>query len=393
MKIKSYFSHTVEDAMALARQELGPDAMLLTSRPGPPEARHLGEYEVVFASLTPGGPALGASASAPVGSSPPIALSSDDRLATEVAELKKELESMRRAITRSAFAPSQWLGASPDLSEAYAVLAASEVAPELARDIVHSAELRLGRRPLSPPRPPAPRAPQSLEENAFQRALLEEVESRFVAEPMLGRGEARPRIVALVGPPGSGKTTTLVKLAVNYGLAARRPVLLLSMDTYRVGAAEQLRSYAAILGVGFQVLETVAALAQAIEENRGKELIFLDTPGLGFGDLENSRGLAHFLATRPDIDVQLVLSSSMKSADLTRVVDAFEILRPQRLLFTRLDETGSYGPILNEAARTGKPLSFFATGQRIPEDLEAVSRSRLAELILAGPCCRARAAA
>jgi flagellar biosynthesis protein FlhF len=109
--------------------------------------------------------------------------------------------------------------------------------------------------------------------------------------------------------------------------------------------------------------------------------------------MEDSGGLAHFLATRSDIDAQLVLSSSMKSADLTRVVDSFEVLRPQRLLFTKLDETGSYGPILNEAVRTSKPLSFFATGQRIPEDLEAVSRSRLAELILAGQCGGARSAA
>ena len=85
---------------------------------------------------------------------------------------------------------------------------------------------------------------------------------------------------------------------MNYGLAGRRPVLLLSMDTYRVAAAEQLRSYAAILGVGFQLLETVTALAQAIEENRGKELIFIDTPGLGFGDLDSLGGLARFLATR-----------------------------------------------------------------------------------------------
>ena len=152
----------------------------------------------------------------------------------------------------------------------------------------------------------------------------------------------------------------------------------------RVGAAEQLRSYAAILGVAFQVLETTNALAQAIEENRGKELIFIDTPGFSFGDLEDSTSLAHFLSTRPDIDTHLVLSASMKSADLTRMVDAFEILRPQHLLFTKLDETASFGPIFSEAARTGKPLSFFTTGQRIPEDLEAATQARVVELIMTG---------
>lgn len=392
MKIKSYFSPAVEDAMAMARQELGPDAMLITSRKAPPEARHLGEYEVVFATLMPGGEAPDAPTAATAGSPVLAAQPPGDRLSMEVAELKKELEGMRRALTRSAFAPAQWMGTSRDLSDAYAALAASEVAPDLAREIVQSAEARVGR-PAGPSQLPLSQTPQRLDGVAFQRALVEELESRFTAQPVLGRGEAHPRIVVLVGPPGSGKTTTLVKLAVNYGLAARRPILLLSMDTYRVGAAEQLRSYAAILGVGFQVLETVAALAQAIEENRGKELIFIDTPGLGFGEMEDSGGLAHFLATRSDIDAQLVLSSSMKSADLTRMVDSFEVLRPQRLLFTKLDETGSYGPILNEAARTGKPLSFFATGQRIPEDLEAVSRSRLAELILAGQCGGARSAA
>jgi flagellar biosynthesis protein FlhF len=297
------------------------------------------------------------------------------------------MESMRRALARTALAPSQWLGASPNLSDAFAALTAAEVSPQLAQDLVQSAQSR-----DAASRGPEPRAPRS-GVSAFELALVEELESRFTAEPVLGRGEGRPRIVALVGPPGSGKTTTLVKLAVNYGLAARRPVVLLSMDTYRVAAAEQLRSYAAILGVGFQVLETVTALSQSIEEHRGKDLIFVDTPGLAAGEVEHSPGLARFLATRDDIDTHLVLSSSTKSADLTRMVDGFEIFGPNRLLFTRLDETSSFGPILNEAVRTHKPLSFFAGGQRIPEDLETASRSRLTEFILSARSVPARSAA
>jgi flagellar biosynthesis protein FlhF len=382
MRIKSYYARTIEDAMARAGQELGPDAMLVDSRKSPPEALHLGAYEVVFAMdaarAEPGASATREAAANGFG----------DRLSAEVGELKKELEGMRRALTRTAFGPAQWPGASPTLSDGYATLTAGEVSPELAREIVQGAESRLGAARL-----PLARLAQRPDGAAFERALVEELESRFTVQPVLGRGEGKPRIVALVGPPGSGKTSTLVKLAVNYGLASRRPVLLLSADTYRVAAAEQLRSYAAILGVGFQVLETVAALAQAIEENRGKELIFIDTPGLSAGELEDSGGLAHFLATRTDIDTQLVLSASMKSADLKRVVDSYQGFGAQRLVFTKLDETSSFGPILNEAVRTGKPLSFFTNGQRIPEDLEAVSPRRLTELILNSPAGRTRSVA
>jgi flagellar biosynthesis protein FlhF len=380
MKIKSYFSRTVEDAMAAASQELGPEAMLMNSRKAPIESRHLGEYEVVFATVNPGMEAAEAPSEAPLTEKASLtAPALGERLSAEVAELKRELEGMRRALTRTAFAPSQWVGVAPDVSDAYAMLTASDVAPDLAREIVQAAGSK-----AAGPRTSLMRSVQPVDAAAFQHALLEEIQSRFQAAPTLGAGPAEPKIVALVGPPGSGKTTTLVKLAVNYGLAARRPVVLISVDTHRVAAAEQLRSYAAILGVGFQVLETTAALAQAIEENRGKELIFIDTPGFAFGDLEDSLSLAHFLSARTDIDTHLVLSASMKSADLTRMVDAFEILRPQHLLFTKLDETSSFGAIFSEAARTRKLLSFFATGQRIPEDLEAASQARLVELILFG---------
>ena len=376
MKIKSYFANTVEIAMSMARQELGPEAMLVNSRKSSLETRHLGTYEVVFVTDVPAGEQE--EAPLPEAEAKP---NMAGPLAQQMAELKRELEGVRRTIVRSALNPAAWRDSTPDVAEAYAALAASEVSPELARETIEAAESRVAKTAPAKPR------------YALRDALVEELESRIKVQPVLGRGEARPRIVALVGPPGSGKTTTLVKLAVNYGLAARRPVMLLSMDTYRVAAAEQLRSYSAILGVGFQLVETVGALAQAIEENRGKELVLLDTPGLGPAEMPNYSALSQFLSTRDDIDTQLAVSCSMKSADLSRVVDAFDAFRPQRLIFTRMDETSSFGPILNEASRTGKPLSFFATGQRIPEDLEAATKGRVAALILNGSGVQALSAA
>src|SRR5262249_22781800 len=152
---------------------------------------------------------------------------------------------------------------------------------------------------------------------------IDELQSRFTINATLGAGQSTPHIVALVGPPGSGKTTTVVKLAVNYGLAARKGVVLLSTDTRRIGAADQLRSYAAILGVNVQGAETRGALAQAIKDHRGKELPLIDPPGLTASKMPDESSLSHFLSTRSDIDTHLVLPASMNPADLARTVDAF----------------------------------------------------------------------
>ena len=186
MKLKSYFTNTVEDAMVMARQELGADAMLVNSRKSSPDARHLGVYEVVFVTDAPGVES----------EEPPMATSmrrpTSDRLTQQMTEFKKELEGMRRTITHSALAQAVGQDVSQDGSDAYQALTASEVTPELAREIIHAAEARSDNS-LSPKL----RALKRPEGGAFRRALAEELESRFTVQATLGRGEARPRIVGL----------------------------------------------------------------------------------------------------------------------------------------------------------------------------------------------------
>jgi flagellar biosynthesis protein FlhF len=203
----------------------------------------------------------------------------------------------------------------------------------------------------------------------------------------LSEGESRPRIVTLVGPSGAGKTTTIVKLAARYGLASRRPAQFISFDNFRIGGAAQLATFASILGVPFCSADTVGGLMQALEPCQNKGLILIDTAGYDNGDDAEAAELGRFLRSRTDIDVHLTLPASMKPADLTRAADRFAPFRADKLIFTRLDETSTFGPILAEAVRQGKPLSFFSNGPQIPEDLQEASPELVARLLLDGSDC------
>lgn len=370
MTLKSYFAGTVEAAMRLASLEMGEDAMLVHSKKAGPEARHLGEYEVVFAAgaeaAAPAVPAASPPATAAIAGSP----RETPGLASEVALIRKQLERMAETVSKSSSLMTGRFLAQPQLASIFAALTDAEVEPELALDITR--RLMMRRKELA---------------QDEESALRSELESRIhVAGGVAGAGTGQvwtgQKMVALVGPSGTGKTTTVAKLAVTYGLKARRPVQLLSMDNYRIAASEQLRSLAAILGVGFQAPETAGALAQAIEENRNKDLILIDTPGYGACDAERARDLAGFIGAHPQIETHLVLSCSTKAADLSRVVNWFEIFRPSRLVFTRVDETQTFGAILNESARKGLPVSFLCTGPLVPDDLEPASKERVIDLIL-----------
>ncbi len=350
MKLKSYFSESVEVAVELARKELGEDALLVNARPTTPETRHLGAYEIVFG--------LTANASASPAKAAPVALSRQgadrpDRLMLDVAEMKREIERLGQSLrgARMFGSPVSAAQEPGDESELYAQLLANELDMSLAQAVAKGAAL----------------------------------EDSFEVDATLGRHGATRGVVAFVGPPGVGKTTTLIKLAARYGLASLKPVQILSADVYRIAAADQLRSLAGILGIGCDVVETPVALAQAIEEHRAKDLIFIDTPGLGIGEREDGADLARLIASHPEIDTHLVLSASMKPADMARVIELYEMFQPAKLLFTKIDETDRYGALVSEAVRLSLPISFLTTGQQIPDDLEPATKARLTDLVLGRP--------
>jgi len=354
--VKSYFAASVVEAMERARLELGPDALLMNTREAPPEARHLGECEVVF-GVRP--------TAAPTGGAPLTAID-------PVADLRQRMEELREIVCRLAPAGDPQPGCPTVIGEQ---LSKAGVTEALAAEIESAVQQRLRGRGVV--RIGRPKSMPVWSAGDLIQETIAELESRFEVAPETGR------ITALVGPPGAGKTSTLVKLAVTRGLAAQRPVRLLSMDCYRIAAAEQLRTYAAILGVPFTLAETTVALAQAMDAAPPETLLLIDTPGFTASSLEESgQDLVSFLRGRRDIDTHLVLTASMRQADLQRTVDLFQTFQPAKLLFTRLDETDATGSMYCEAVRTGKPLSFFSTGQVIPEDMEPATKARIIGLLV-----------
>jgi flagellar biosynthesis protein FlhF len=190
------------------------------------------------------------------------------------------------------------------------------------------------------------------------------------------------KIVAFVGPTGVGKTTSIAKLAAHLALRKKKKVVLVTLDGYRIGAIEQLRSYAGFMGIPFRFADDVSELNRVIEENKRRDYILIDTAGRGPRDMDDMNGLADFLKKSETIERHLVLSASTKPSDMRRILDQFEVCSPDHLLFTKLDETSTPGPILNELVRTQKCFSYYTDGQRVPDDLHAVPGEGIINLVL-----------
>ena len=205
--------------------------------------------------------------------------------------------------------------------------------------------------------------------------------------------EAEPdkkKIIFLVGPTGVGKTTTIAKLASSLKLNKKAKVALMTSDTYRIAAVEQLRTYANILDVPLSVVYTESEVEETLEKLTDYDIVLVDTAGRSHRDTEQCEEIFRMVeAADPEKtgferDVYLVVSATTKYRDLVKITKAYEALGDYKIIFTKLDETFGYGNIINIAMLTGKSMSYTTFGQNVPDDIDVIDVQEIAKQLLGG---------
>jgi flagellar biosynthesis protein FlhF len=194
----------------------------------------------------------------------------------------------------------------------------------------------------------------------------------------------RPLVVAFVGPTGSGKTTTLAKLAAHYVLSKKKSAAIITADTYRIAAIEQIRTFADIAGIALEVVFTPEEADEAIGQLRNEDVVFVDTAGRSQRNKEHMAELKILLSAFRPTETHLVVSATTKDSDLDDIVKRYADFGINRLLFTKLDETARLGNVLNCVNTSRIPVSYFTNGQSVPDDIELAQPGRFVQRLWEG---------
>ena len=373
MKIKSYFAKTINEAMDRARVELGSEAMIIASNRTSGDAQRLGVYEVVFgidddrkvpevSIRKPVFPAVSATKLV----TPPLPSPTPPKASLEPAEglerLKARMEDLRKSVSKKREKVSQ--AKLPLSARVASVLTQSGFPRQIAEEF-------------------AAGMPSSSRDDRADivGAVRSQLSASLRVAPRLGSSAGSRSTVAIVGPPGVGKTSSIVKLAIKYGIAAGRPTRLISTDTHRFAGTELLRRYAEAMDIRFDAPTTTDALDRALTSEGRNALVLIDTEGFG-SVCERGAGLATFLAGRSDIEVHLALPSFASHEDLSTIASRFKPFLPSKLILTGFDMCSNVGPMLSYVLGTESAVSFLGTGREIPEDIEEASANALTTRLL-----------
>ena len=216
--------------------------------------------------------------------------------------------------------------------------------------------------------------------NIYQKMILKFNKAKGIAPAKNG-----PKVVLFMGPTGVGKTTTIAKIASSFTVDQKKKVALLTADTYRIAAAEQLRTYANILEVPFRVVYTPEEAVAAIDDFSDVDYIFVDTAGHSHKNnekLDNMKKLLEVVGQKAEIQAFLVLSAATKYRDLLKIASSYQELTDYQLIFTKLDETATLGNLLNVKLAVDTPIAFVTCGQNVPDDIELFNPQKAVKQLL-----------
>ncbi len=256
------------------------------------------------------------------------------------------------------------------LLDYYRTLIENQVAEELAGDIIRTLQLEL-------------RPEYHSNAEFVQSKLAEQLEKLLPSAGPICRTKMHgPHVVALIGPTGVGKTTTIAKLAANLKLRENKKVGLITLDTYRIAAVDQLKKYADIIGSTLKVVSNQDDLRTTIDEMSDCEFVLIDTAGRSPNDAMRLNELKGLLQVAQPDEVHLVLSATASQECVELAIQRFADVRVDKILFTKLDEAAHIGVVLNVVRKVNKKLSYITTGQDVPKDIEVSHGKRLARMIL-----------
>lgn len=258
----------------------------------------------------------------------------------------------------------------PDgLFELFTDLIEGDVGEEVARDLVERAHRELS-------------ADELADKEVARRRVLQLIENEIHVAGPIQATPGKRRLVALVGPTGVGKTTTIAKLAADFRLRQRLRVGLITVDTYRIAAVDQLQTYADIIDLPMEVVSTPREMRAAIDRLGEMDLILMDTAGRSPRDEVKIQELKSMLGEAEADEVHLVLSATTGASNLVRTAERFSKVGSTSLILTKLDETTSLGNLLPLVRQADLPLSYVTNGQNVPDDIEAADPQRLAGAVL-----------
>ncbi|MHB1285245.1 MAG: flagellar biosynthesis protein FlhF [Leptospirales bacterium] len=398
MVIRTFEGEDMNEALRKVKKELGSEAVILGSRTRRPSGAS--RDKVVVTAGLPGvdPPWL------PAGESSRGQTGIDD---LETLRIREELESLRETVLRferewgpqtrdtvlelvrhveslavgeASGTPSPGEPTVPrELSRAESVLEKALIAQEARQ------ELLAGLRALS-------YSPSDLEDPQRIGSLLQFLIARNirVGTSFLDRvRDDGPLVCLFMGPTGVGKTTTVAKLAAGFTMKHRKKVRLINLDTYRIGALEQLKIYGDLMGLPVDIAGTPERLANLVLDSRESakgEIILVDSAGLSFGDDGRLKPFVDALSAQKNLNllVALVVSASSKTEDLSGTLERFQGLGPRALILTKVDETESLGSLYPFLSRATIPLCYVTTGQKVPDDIEVAHAGKLSQWILGG---------